>query len=475
MHSDPARQTLGLPGILILLAGQLLPLVDFSIINVALESLSRTLGASHTELELVVAVYGVAFAVCLALGGRLGDRLGRRRVYLWGVGLFGLASLLCGLAGSVPMLLAARALQGVGAALAVPQILASLHVCLRGPAHSKAIGAYGAVGGIAFIIGQVLGGQLVSWDVAGLGWRSIFLINLPVCLSILLSTRRFVPETRSAHAPGFDLRGTGLLALLILCLLVAMSLGPLLHWPAWSLGMLVAVVPLAGGLWRTEQRQRWPLLPPPVMALASMRFGLLLALVFFASWSGFMFVVALTLQAGAGLSSAQSGQAFVMLGAAYFLMALMSARVTRWLGTVAMLLLGFALQVPGLFGLIHSIGAQWSQLDPWTIAPASVFIGAGQALIVSAFYRISLGEVPAADAGAASAMLSTVQQAALGLGPALFGGLFAWSLAQGQDYPRALGRALELEIAGMLGLAVLAALFGLRRRAARLAVERRTG
>jgi MFS family permease len=466
MKTPPQPQTtaLGVAGMLVLLAGQLLPLVDFSIINVALESISRTLGASHTELELVVAVYGVAFAMCLALGGRLGDRIGRRKVYLWGVALFGLASLLCGLATSVPMLLVARALQGAGAALAVPQILAILHVSLSGRAHARAIGAYGSVGGVAFIICQVLGGQLVSWDVAGLGWRTIFLINLPVCAAILLSAPRVVPETRSDKAPGFDLAGTGLLGLVILCLLVAMSLGPLLDWPLWTRAMLVMVAPLLWALWRTERRQRWPLLPPSLLALGSMRFGLALALVFFGSWSGFMFVVALTLQIGVGMSPALSGQAFIALGAAFFLMALSSGQVVRRFGIVPSVLLGFGLQIPGLLWLAHVMAAQWPAVGVLTLAVPTVFIGAGQALIVSGFYRISLSEVPAADAGAASAMLSTMQQAALGLGPALYGGLFAWRLQAGESYPAALGVALGSEVFAMGVLALTALVFGLRRR-----------
>lgn len=136
MPSAVSSSRLGLAGLCILLAGQLLPMIDFSIVNVALDALAHSLGASETELELIVAVYGVAFAVCLAMGGRLGDNYGRRRLFDLGVALFAVASLLCGLAGSVWLLLVARALQGVGAALIVPQILATLHVSLSGHAHS---------------------------------------------------------------------------------------------------------------------------------------------------------------------------------------------------------------------------------------------------------------------------------------------------------------------------------------------------
>lgn len=469
MAKTLTQPALAWPGILVLLAGQLLPLVDFSIINVALIAISRDLGASHTELELVVAVYGIAFAVSLALGGRLGDKLGRRRLFIWGAALFGLASLLCGLAVNVPMLLAARVLQGIGAALAVPQILATLHVSLKGETHSKAIGAYGSVGGVAFIIGQVLGGLLVSWNIAGLGWRSVFLINLPICLAILWAAPRWVPQTRSDHAPGLDLKGAGLLALILSCLLLAMSLGPVLGWPLWAKVLPLAAAGLAWVLWQVEKRQPFPLLPPRLFALVSMRFGLLLALLFFGSWGGFMFVLALTLQAGLGMSPALSGESFIALGLVFFLVAVNSARVNRRLGPVRTLVLGHCLQIPGLALLIATFQSQWPAISVWSLVPATALVGAGQALIVGCFYRISLADVPHSDAGAGSAMLSTMQQSALSLGPALFGGVFAWRLSGG-SYPAALSLALELEIGAMMLLVLCACHYGFKvRRSARLA------
>ena len=170
---------------------------------------------------------------------------------------------------------------------------------------------------------------------------------------------------------------------LLRCLLLAMSLGPVLDWPLWTRAMLVMVAPLLWALWRTERRQAWPLLPPSLLALGSMRFGLALALVFFGSWSGFMFVVALTLQIGVGMSPALSGQAFIALGAAFFLMALSSGQVVRRIGNLPSVLVGFSLQIPGLLGLIHVMDAHWPAVGVLTLVAPSVFIGAGQALIVS--------------------------------------------------------------------------------------------
>ena len=272
----------GRAGLFLLLTGQMLPLIDTSIANVALDSITQSLNASATQLELIVALYGVAFAVCLAMGSKLGDNYGRRRLFMWGVAIFGVASLLCGMANSISTLLAARAVQGAGAALIVPQILATLHITLKGTVHARAISLYGGIGGIAFIVGQMGGGWLVSADIAGLGWRNAFFINVPICLLVLAFSPRYVPETRREAHSRIDWQGTFSLALILCCLLFPMALGPELHWP-WTLQlMLAAVLPLlvwmrASALSK-QQRGEQPLLPPRLLKLTSIRFGMAIAL-----------------------------------------------------------------------------------------------------------------------------------------------------------------------------------------------------
>ena len=443
-------------GLYVLLAGQLLPMIDFSIVNVALDAISRSFQVSAGALALMVAVYGVAFAVCLAMGGRLGDGFGRRRVFRCGVLLFGVASLLCGLADSIWLLLAARALQGVAAALIVPQVLATIHVGLSGHAHSRALGFYGAIGGLAFIFGQVLGGYLVSADLAGMGWRIVFLINLPVCLAVLASSYRWLPESRQAHAATVDLPGTLLLTGVILSLLLPLTLGPSLHWAWPCLTLLAAALPLLAALWRTELRQErrgvTPLLPPSLLRLPSMRFGLFLGVLFFACWSGFMFVLALTLQGGAGRTPSQSGDAFVALGAAYFVASLQSSRVVARLGKVTTLVLGCAIQMTGLIALMLTLQWVWPHPGVLNLLPATVLIGVGQAFIVSCFFRIGLSDVPAEQAGAGSSMLSTIQQTAFGLGSALLGTVFAQTLQHDGNYLAGALTALIVEFFLMLVL-----------------------
>lgn len=450
----------GRAGLILLLTGQMLPLIDTSITNVALDSITHSLHATATELELIVALYGVAFAVCLALGSKLGDNLGRRRLFMAGVAIFGLASLLCGIAGSVEQLLAARIVQGAGAALIMPQILATLHVTLKGTAHAKAISLFGGIGGIAFIVGQMGGGWLVSADIAGLGWRNAFFINVPFCLIVLALSRRYVPETRRETPARIDWQGTILLAAILCCLLFPMALGPQWHW-SWPLkAALIAIIPLA---WlmamnarKKEREDAHPLIPPRLLQLGSIRFGVLIAMLFFSVWSGFMFCMALTMQTGLGMAPWQSGNSFIALGVTYFISAWFAPRLIARHSTSRILLMGLAIQITGLLALIATFRVWGMSNTALTLAPATGLVGYGQALIVNSFYRIGMRDIQPDDAGAASAILSTLQQAALGLGPAIFGAILLHALQNHHgDYTQAINLFLVVETGMMVVLALV--------------------
>ena len=449
----------GRAGLILLLTGQMLPMIDTSITNVALDAITHSLNATATELELIVALYGVAFAVCLALGSKLGDNFGRRRLFMWGVASFGLASLLCGMAGNIEQLLAARIVQGAGAALIVPQILATLHVTLKGTAHAKAISLFGGIGGIAFIVGQMGGGWLVSADIAGLGWRNAFFINVPICLVVLALSRRYVPETRRDTPSRIDWPGTALLAMILCCLLFPMALGPQWHW-SWPLkAALLAIIPLAYlmvlNARKKEREDAHPLIPPRLMQLNSIRFGVLIAMLFFSVWSGFMFCMALTMQTGLGMAPWQSGNSFIALGVTYFISAWFAPRLIARYSTSTILLTGLAIQIVGLLALVATFRTWGMNNTALTLAPATGLVGYGQALIVNSFYRIGMRDIKPDDAGAASAILSTLQQAALGLGPAIFGAILLHALQNHHgDYTQAVNVFLTVETAMMVALAL---------------------
>lgn len=342
----------------------------------------------------------------------------------------------------------------------MPQILTTLHVTLKGSAHARAISLYGGIGGIAFIVGQMGGGWLVSADIAGLGWRNAFFINVPICLLVLAFSRRYVPETRREAHSAIDWQGTFSLALILCCLLFPMALGPELHWP-WTLQLLlVAILPLLAWMrtsaLRKQQRGEQPLLPPRLLKLTSIRFGMAIALLFFSAWSGFMFCMALTMQAGLGMAPWQSGNSFIALGVAYFVSALYAPRLIARFSMGRILLIGLAVQIAGLLLLMATFGHFGAQTSSLAMVPSTALIGYGQALIVNSFYRIGMRDISASDAGAGSAILSTLQQATLGLGPAILGSLFLTLARGGGTYPQALIDFLAVEVAMMLLLGAIA-------------------
>src|SRR3954471_15337759 len=275
-------------GVAVLLLGAFLPIVDFFIVNVALPTIDASLHGSAPTLELVVAGYGTIYAALLVVGGRLGDALGRRRVFAAGLVGFTLTSLLCGLAPSIGALVAFRIAQGATAALIVPQVLATFQAALDGPRRAKALGLYGATAGVASVVGQVVGGLLVTANIAGTEWRPIFLVNVPIGLLALTVVFRFVPAPRSDKPTSVDLPGTLLFAATLTALLVPLAEGRTLHWPLWT-WLVLALAPILGAATslverRTEQHGAMPLLPPSLLRVRSMRRGLTLGFPFFLSF-----------------------------------------------------------------------------------------------------------------------------------------------------------------------------------------------
>src|SRR5580692_6265129 len=237
--SGPDREhgprTLTAAGLAVILVGVLLPMIDFFIVNVALPTIDTDLRASQPLLELVVSGYATAYALLLVLGGRLGDSLGRKRLFLAGMAAFTVTSLACGLAPTALALVAGRVAQGASAALMVPQVLATIQAATTGERRTRALARYGATGGLAAVLGQVLGGLLVSANIDGSGWRPIFLVNVPIGLAGLFLARRYVPDTRHGNAARVDGLGTVLLGVTVLALLIPLTEGQSLHWPDWAI------------------------------------------------------------------------------------------------------------------------------------------------------------------------------------------------------------------------------------------------
>ncbi|WP_370645526.1 MFS transporter [Pseudonocardia sp. DSM 110487] len=429
VQSTPAtRPGLTSAGLLTLLLGAALNVIDFFIVNVALPTIDADLQASSATLEMVVAGYGIAFAVLLVLGGRLGDSFGRRRMFRIGLSAFTVTSLVCGIAPDATTLVLARIAQGAAAAIAMPQVLASIQALTSGDERARAVGYYGANSGISMVIGQVLGGALVAADVAGLGWRTIFLVNVPIGIVTLVLAGRSVPESRSANPLGVDGRGTVLLGATLLALLVPLTEGRALGWPAWSIALLAAVPVL--GLWLAavergvERAGRVPLLPPSVLRLPSMRRGLGVAIPFFVGFGGFMFICALLLQDGLRMSPLDAGFALAPLAVGFFGASMLNARLVARYGR-SVVVAGFALQLVGLLVVLGTVSGGWPDLTALDIAPGMFICGVGQGMAMTTVIGLTLSRVPADRAGAGSGVFTTAQQTFLALGVATLGGLYA--------------------------------------------------
>jgi EmrB/QacA subfamily drug resistance transporter len=467
----PAPQELTGTGLIVILVGVLLPMLDFFIVNVALPTIDRDLHASQPLLELVVSGYATAYALLLVLGGRLGDALGRKRLFMIGMAAFTLTSLACGLATSAEMLVAGRIAQGASAALMVPQVLSTIQAATTGERRARALGRYGATGGLAAVLGQVLGGLLVSWNLDGTGWRPIFLVNVPIGLAGLLLAQRYVPDTRHGNAARVDGRGTVLLGLTVLAVLLPLTEGRSLGWPAWTIALLALAPVLAVAFTLVEigieRAGRTPLVPPSLLRHASMRRGLLLALPFFAGFGAFMFCYALLVQVGLHDSALVAGAGLAPMAAAFLLASLSTSRLLARYGA-RVLAAGGALQAAGLVVMAVTVCLGWPHLSVLALAPAMVIAGAGQGLVMSPLFGVVLSEVPQNAAGAGSGVLTTTQQTALALGVATLGSLFLTLAGDGVGVRT--GFVVVLAIQVVIAVAVAAGARGLpgwRRLAAR--------
>lgn len=446
--SPPAPPALSATGLFTVLLGAALPLIDFFIVNVALPAISSDLHASPSVLELVVAGYGVAYAVLLVLGGRLGDIFGRRRLFLAGMAAFGVTSLACGLAPTAWTLVAARVAQGAAAALMLPQVLATIHSSTSGRRHARAMSLYGATAGLSMVAGQILGGVLVAADIAGTDWRAVFLVNVPVVVLGLVLAVRAVPETRSAHPAPVDGPGTVLLAVALVTLLAPLTEGRSAGWPLWTWVSLVVFPVAAAGFFAVERRAdragRIPLVPPSLFRLPGMRRALPMMLPFSIGFGGFMFVIAVALQEGLRYGPVKAGLALAPMAAAFFVGSLFGPRLLGRFGS-RVVTAGGVLQGVGIAVLAVTVARDWPDLTVAALAPGVTLAGLGQSLQLPVLMRLVLTGVPSERAGVGGGVMVTTQQSALALGVATLGTLFL-SLAPSHGMRDALVTVLAVQL-----------------------------
>lgn len=435
---SPTPPTLGMAGLLTALSALLLSVVSFAATGIAVPSIGTSLQASAAEQSLVVSVYTLGFAAPMVVGGRLGDLYGRRRLFLIGMAGFTVFSLASMLAPTITALIVARALAGVSAAAMVPQVLATITASTQGHERARAVALFGATAGGATAVGQVLGGVLLSVPLFGAPWRTVFAMSVLMGVVAFAAALRWMPSTNAPGHRSLELFGTGLLGAALLALMIPLSQGGALGWPVWCWVLLAAVPVLFGGFW---VRQLWlhrrdlvPLVPPPLLRLGSYRLGLVMALMLQSAFGGFTFLYALTTQTGLGWSPMDAALVLLPFALCFFVVSVWSGKLAPRFGFRGLLAVGGLVQAAMLAVTAWSLSVQGDGLNSWSLAALLVGVGIGQALMFGPLVGAMIADVPPASAGAASGVIQTVQQAAMGLGVAVAGGFLGASMA-GSDGP----------------------------------------
>jgi EmrB/QacA subfamily drug resistance transporter len=401
-------------------------LLDVSIVNVAIPAIRSNLSANNADIQFVVAGYGLAYAVLLITGGRLGDIFGRKRLFIIGMSGFVIASALCGLAQSAIMLDLSRVLQGAMAAMMYPQVLSVIQVTFPPQERARVFGLVGAVIGIATITGPLVGGLIIRNDLTGGSWRWIFLVNLPIGIAALIAATRLITESRAPNATRLDVGGVILATAGILLLVYPLVEGQVAGWPAWTF-ICIALSPVMLALFILYERSlpstRFPLVQLSLFRIRSFAVGVAISAVFIAGIPAFFFTFSLMLQVGLGFSALNAGLTTIPWSLASAVASAMSTRVAPRLGkwTIA---IGSSLLVIGILGVILTLQIVGTSVTGWDLIPSFLISGLGLGTVIAPLLNIILAGVPGRDAGSASGVLTTFQQLGGAIGVAVVGVVF---------------------------------------------------
>jgi MFS family permease len=411
----------------VLLAAMFMAQFDLFVVNVTAPSLAADLGAGQVALELIVGGYAFTYASGLITGGRLGDLFGHRTAFLVGTASFTVASLLCGLAQSPAQLVGARLLQGLTGAVMVPQVLAVITSTFPPAERPRALSWFGVTMGIGAVAGQVLGGALLVGNLLGLGWRVVFLVNLPIGTITLALAARLLPRTQPAGRSRLDPVGMVAVSGSLALILVPLVLGRTEGWPVWTwISLALAGPAIAGALWwerRLKEHGGQPLLDLGLFGARAFNRGLVVNVGAFASFHSFMFVLTLFMQAGLGLTPLQAGLTFCPLGVAFAAASIATQRQVPKFGA-RVITFGTALAAIGLGGLLAVLWLFGDDVTATMLIGPMTLVGMGNGIAVPALIGSVLMGVEPGRAGAGAGVLTTSQQFASAAGIATLGGVF---------------------------------------------------
>ncbi len=458
----------------VLLTGAFLAPLDFFIVNVAMPSIATGLGATAADVQLVISGYAVVYAVFLITGGRLGDIFGRKSIFMLGLTGFAVASALCGLAWSPVTLILARLLQGLAAAAMAPQALASVHALFPARERGRALSIYGVALGLSSVVGQLLGGALVGADLGGLGWRLIFLINVPVAMIAFAAAIPLLRETRAPHRARLDMVGVALSSTALAVFVVPLVEGRERGWPWWSIAMLLTT-PLFVELFRRYEVRLAKSGGDPLVAIEIFQTPGLLrglgAIMLLYAIATFFLIYSIYLQSALGLSPLQAGLAILPFSAGFLTASTFSPLFGRWMGAAAPSL-GFALSATGAAATaLVAVAFPAGTVPPLPLmAPALVLIGLGMGMSIPTMVRVIVERVEPGRAGLVGGIVNSTLQVSAAVGMAVLGGLFFTALGT-HATPSAVTNAFAITLVAIaachIGGAFLAAGLGQRRQVRR--------
>ncbi|WP_338699244.1 MFS transporter [Streptomyces sp. Q6] len=412
----------------IVMTAAFMDLVDVTIVNIALPTIRHDEGATDGQIQWITAGYALAFAALLITGGRLGDIFGRKRLFLLGITGFTIASALCGLAANPEMLVASRILQGGMAALMVPQVLSIVHATFPAHERGKVFGLFGAIVGLGAVTGPLLGALLTEWNIAGLEWRPIFLINLPVGIAALVLGSRVITESKAPKALKLDLVGVVLVTLAMLALVYPLTQGRENGWPVWGFVMMAASVVIVAVLVAYERskarRDGSPLIELSLFKVKSFAGGIAVQTVFGLAMGIFFLTWTLYMQLGLGWSALRAGLTGVPFSIAVSVAAGISVQKLVPVFGRKVLQAGALLLAAGVLIYVWEAGHYGLGITSWQMALPLVVMGLGMGLIVAPLTDAILSEVPREHAGSASGLINTVMQMGNALGLSLVSVVF---------------------------------------------------
>jgi EmrB/QacA subfamily drug resistance transporter len=413
--------------VVVLLFASFMDLLDTTIVNVALPSIEKDLNATSAQLEWIVSGYVLSFAVLIITGGRLGDIYGRKRLFLIGVTGFTLASASCAAATSGDMIVVSRLVQGIFGAIMIPQVLSIIQVLFAPKERAGVFGALGAISGLAAVAGPLIGGFLVTQNAFDLGWRSVFIINVPVGIALLITAALCIPESRAAQRVRLDVLGVVMISATLFLLVYGLIEGRALGWPIgiWIM-MGASPVLLAVFIWyqsRRDKKSGSALVPPSLFHSRGYSAGALTSFSFSASIGAFFLILVLYLQIGLRFSAIDAG----LTTLPFSLGALLGSGIAVPLGPrlgKGLILLGALAQIGGYVWIARIVDAQANALVGTDLIAPMALAGLGLTLLVVPLTDVSLAQTSVVNAGAASGVLGTFQQVGSAIGVAVVGVVF---------------------------------------------------